>query len=279
MTDHRNQGLQPTDTPNILYKYVPFNKYSLRLLKDSEIWLASPGSFNDPFDSKLHYNYKVNNPTLRKKWAEGVVRDNNPGLTKSVIKSTAKDLLDDMDKDPNARLKWFEDYQEELTDSKFGIFSVSTKPDNLLLWAHYASDHQGFCVGIDTYQIGRVQLDFMKRKHLLELKRVEYSSKYPDINFYESMMSTDWANDIVRLLITKSIDWKYEEEYRLLSWDKSNVGVKLPKYAIREIVLGYRMKPHNKAVIHNLAIRELKHAELFAAGKSVGRFSLVLNRI
>lgn len=30
-----------------------------------------------------------------------------------------------------------------------------------------------------------------------------------------------------------------------------------PKHAIREIVLGYRMKPHNKAVVHNLANRDL----------------------
>ncbi|MCH7574468.1 MAG: DUF2971 domain-containing protein [Candidatus Marinimicrobia bacterium] len=279
MTDYRKQGLQPTDTPDILYKYVPFAKYSLRLLRHSEIWLASPRSFNDPFDSKLHYNYKVNDPVLRQKWAEGVVGGITPGLASTKRQLLAKKWLDDIDSDPDGHRQWFNDYQEKISDNKFGICSLTTKPDNLLMWAHYASDHEGFCVGFDTKHLGRVQWELMKKARLLELKRVDYSPKYPDINFYDSMMSSHWQNDMVNLLMTKSNHWKYEDEFRLLDWDQNNVILKLPHQAIRKVVMGCRIKPHNRAVIQNFVVRKLKHTQLLSAEKSPGRFLLDLKNI
>lgn len=31
----------------------------------------------------------------------------------------------------------------------FGILAITSKPDNLLMWAHYADSHTGFRVGLD----------------------------------------------------------------------------------------------------------------------------------
>jgi hypothetical protein len=41
--------------PEFLYKYRPHDQYSKSWILNEELFFASPGNFNDPFDSKVMY--------------------------------------------------------------------------------------------------------------------------------------------------------------------------------------------------------------------------------
>ena len=81
-----------------------------------------------------------------------------------------------------------------------GVFCLSAKCDDILMWSHYTDGHQGFCLAFEK--------DFYVKKP----KKVSYKRKYPLIAFTEKKRK-EWPR---KLLLTKSKRWKYEEEWRIL---------------------------------------------------------------
>jgi hypothetical protein len=75
-----------------------------------------------------------------------------------------------------------------------GVFCLTEDPLNLLMWSHYASEHKGLVVGFDTSNY------FFRQ----DLYKVTYKNqRIGDITDKE-------------LLTTKSNDWMYEKEFRLI---------------------------------------------------------------
>lgn len=80
-----------------------------------------------------------------------------------------------------------------------------TKPIyNTLLWAHYADGHKGFCIEYDF------STEF--RKRMISFNQI----KYGNIDLNKDLFTIKDA------FMTKSIDWKYENEVRLLSYDSNS---------------------------------------------------------
>jgi hypothetical protein len=44
--------------PPVLYKYAAFGKWTPSIFECNELYLSSPESFNDPFDSKIRFIYE-----------------------------------------------------------------------------------------------------------------------------------------------------------------------------------------------------------------------------
>jgi hypothetical protein len=115
----------------------------------------------------------------------------------------------------------------------YGIVCFNAKSENLLMWSHYASSHQGFMVEFDPNHNIFDPTAF---------GQVSYSSKRPSIEEVPY-----W-----RLLLTKSPEWSYECEYRLikdlrkLETAKRRDGrelpcTELPAGAVRAVYIGCRM--------------------------------------
>jgi hypothetical protein len=51
-------------SPKRLYKYRPFDVYTLRLLSEAEVFYADPASFNDPLDGSPTIQIDTDRPTL-----------------------------------------------------------------------------------------------------------------------------------------------------------------------------------------------------------------------
>jgi hypothetical protein len=73
-------------------------------------------------------------------------------------------------------------------------------PDSTLMWSHYAENHNGVCLefSVDDPVFGFAQ-------------EVTYLSSYPPWAPH-SLMSTEHPS----VLLTKSDDWRYEREYRII---------------------------------------------------------------
>lgn len=119
-----------------------------------------------------------------------------------------------------------------------GIYSLSKKIDNELMWAYYASGHCGYAIIFDTKVLSR-SFSFGDWGGMYDFD-IKYSSKLPrfDINKVTK-------NEIIKVLSCfvgyKSKAWAHEEEHRLV-FDKGGDCLKIDFRAIKGFVFGCRMK-------------------------------------
>lgn len=162
-----------------------------------------------------------------------------------VLKKTRKDLTEGKIKNILNRLRdngWVNDKHTELrTESiiknaikDIGVLCLTKKPDNLLMWAHYSKGHTGICLQFDHKEASKIYE---------KTDKVIYSTEYPKLNF-----AVDPENTWKKILFTKSVQWKYEEEWRLI--DLQGYGEKtLPSDLIKGIIFGMKMLEENKIKI------------------------------
>ena len=147
------------------------------------------------------------------------------------------------------------EYKElQETANRFRIACFGETPFSMLMWAHYANKHQGFCIEYET--------------PVLDEKNIEiYSNLFP-------IIYTDSRNDLANVslrwcatgelsnqdlwdfykygLLCKSIDWKYQQEWRLISYDNllTDEYSNCTFFKIKKVYLGNRMgKEDRKEII------------------------------
>jgi hypothetical protein len=273
--------LQPEDTPNILYKYRSFDAagYHLKIIEDSQLWFASARDFNDPFDSVLQFCFADRPRGIQMKWALDFVKRQRPHMNHKQRRRLACERLRDNKKDPG-HFERFKRNSIETNYDKFGICCLTPTKDDLLMWAHYSDYHRGFCIGIDTARLLEPQHHSLARKnHLLDLVKVIYADKVPEINFYESMLSNRRHQNIIDLLCTKSVHWSYEQEFRLIYWHHTNTALSIGQDIITEVHLGCRIEEKNRDKTLSLLDKKHSSATVFQAHKSETNFALEFEQI
>lgn len=92
---------------------------------------------------------------------------------------------------------------------KAGIYSLCTNYTNELLWSHYANAHKGFCIEYDIEKL--VQKYLISRS--VNQFQVKYKDKIPTLEIEDIKNSNIFLQ---KLLGTKSLSWKYEDEIRII---------------------------------------------------------------
>ena len=146
----------------------------------------------------------------------------------------------------------------EQVRTKFGIFSLSKTVFNELLWAYYANGHKGFCIEYDLEQLQKSLL----REHLHSLFNVQYKNETPE--FSMNSMPNNLVDDmqfIKCLIVTKSIVWKREEEFRIILYSSGLFGI-LPE-SVTGIYFGLRIPESDKKLIKTSLIgRNIKYYQM-----------------
>lgn len=75
-------------------------------------------------------------------------------------------------------------------------------PNHPLMWAHYADSHKGFCI---EYEVDQED----------SLWPVNYTTEPLQPSLYELLLCP--YETLIRILTTKSMEWQYEKEVRLIS--------------------------------------------------------------
>jgi hypothetical protein len=104
---------------------------------------------------------------------------------------------------------------QERFGARWGILSLSDTPTNLLMWAHYADSHRGFAVELDGLS------EFFHRGSPPSVVghpiAVTYARDRPALTMYTPEPTREFFDDAIRgALLTKSVDWSYEREYRVI---------------------------------------------------------------
>lgn len=252
------------DFPKTVYKYRSWsNIYHQQVLLKNEIFLASPESLNDPFDGSIPFRYKNEELTpdnIYKKTIE-VYKSTYPNMSNLELHEAASQVQQsgELEKDEY----WIKQMQgsEKRFHKEFGIFSTTTKNDNLLMWSHYADSHRGFCVGFDCKKLFW-NIDGMA-------SRVSYINNFPK----RSLFAKDTFFDFV-VLTSKSKDWEYESEFRYVSSQIKNRHLILPSQTIVEVILGCNITEVDKKAILEVLNKKLPHVKVFYANTNLESFNL-----
>ncbi|WP_374365900.1 DUF2971 domain-containing protein [Stutzerimonas sp.] len=211
------------------YKYLPFNEGSLNVLTQGTLKFTCPSDFNDPFDC-----YPAFDPSS----IENIAKL-RPDLFKAVGKaeglSPAKRLQrHGIYKTKIKRAVESGEYAKGLVQN-LGVCCLSRNPTSILMWSHYANNHTGFVVEFEIpmnaplpllTQIVPLPVVYQKRRPMLA---------WGDKNF-----------DIESYFLTKSEDWEYEAEERILT---SHEGPGFHPYSrshfLSSVIAGARMDEKN----------------------------------
>ncbi|MFQ1694493.1 DUF2971 domain-containing protein [Aeromonas veronii] len=101
-----------------------------------------------------------------------------------------------------------------------GVVSLSETQHNLLMWAHYADQHKGICIGYNSNVLENVTFpDFYKLPLTQKPLKVNYDIKKTfeyeyDIDFKNQ--NTLMKSILTKVLTMKGDDWIYEKEHRFI---------------------------------------------------------------
>ena len=115
--------------------------------------------------------------------------------------------------------------------SRYGVLSLTEDPLSVIMWAHYAQDHRGLCVELATR--GN---QFFGVAH-----QVRYLHAYPRFRALGAPMSKQYN----RIFLTKSPEWRYEHEWRLVT-DQGPGNHAFPPETLVRVIFGIRTPDADK---------------------------------
>ena len=260
-----------TASMNVLYKYCDQKGIKI-ILKTLELKLPYISDVNDPYECSPVFDCPDDKAAIEARCLSGLKQN---GITPPAgYRQTIKH--DEM------RENFIEGAKESLKaiNRTSCLLSVSKTARNTVMWAHYTEQHKGAVIGID---FDNVFPDTTMVDGIL-MHPVNCSKDRLKIN----VLSDSMLKEFEKVPFTKSIDWKYEEEFRSvfpvefmerlrqinLARLKCFKGkkawfLKLNPASIREVVFGLDTKDILKSKIRKLKKRQdLRHIELYKAEES-----------
>ncbi|ENE9528407.1 DUF2971 domain-containing protein [Vibrio parahaemolyticus] len=212
-----------------LFKYL--SSSNLQPLENRQFRFTQPIEFNDPFEVRPHFSamfgkhdivelinehkdtkfddlfydvpfYLKLFPRTWLKRAFLTLINSNPDIFRERMKEVEKKIS------PLAQDSW-----PAIISKDVGILCLSKNPENILMWSHYADSHSGVLVEFDEEseffnQSGISSDNKDIDKFYGKVLPVTYRRSRPTFEFFDK----SWPD----MFFTKSIDWAYEEEHRML---------------------------------------------------------------
>lgn len=199
------------------YKYRSFdNDRNIEALAENFIWASDIASLNDPYECSSQFLIEQEIKTVSRIFSIQLE-------AKQKIISAINDL--------------------KSQTNKVGIYSMSLDPLSPTMWASYAASERGFCIGYN--------IELLKKHHSAPLKvhecLVEYKDKEPSISLLDIR---DNNVLLTKLYATKSKEWQYEKEIRLIFDGKGKK--EYPWQSLNEIYFGIKSSEKNQQKIIEL---------------------------
>ena len=168
--------------------------------------------------------------------------------------------------DPKNSSENFSTIIKKSFDNKFGVLSLTQKPDNLLMWSHYSNSHTGFVIEFDQNSSFFNQC-INENDTIRKLKFVEYVSERPNITVLDNKAQDEekYLYTLANLFfLVKSSHWVYEEELRMVmpletankvltsEYGEEIYLFKFPPQMIKSIIFGSQAKKSTVNKINNL---------------------------
>jgi hypothetical protein len=191
-----------------LYHYDKFVEEHLRdLLSNQRIHLSNPVGFNDPWDCHVCFDMRRSvDPLYRRYLADSFSKQRDLRIPAHEVERIDRDLRE-------SEPFFIEMIQQRLSRlvrreviSGWRLYCLTPYPDNSLMWSHYADRHKGICLEFDA-----------KQMQSLHVHTVSYDESPPGMDPLALLSGNVSPENVARIFLTKSRDWSYESEYRLIA--------------------------------------------------------------
>jgi len=244
-----SQMVDDGQLPEYIYRMMKINQYLFDTLNNNEIWFSAPKDFNDPFDCDININIEGTKQEEIQEYFQKYLLNTIP-YDKRLTLENKKITIPVFERLIN-------DAAKRIINRK-GIACFLSNKDNILMWSHYADSHKGVCL---TYSI-KDDLDFFS-----PMKSVKYAKDYPQYNYLKQQ------NDFVEyMFFTKSKDWEYEGEVRVLKSKSGNY--KFKKTALKELIFGCRTSKKDINKIAKIIEKIYPETKIKIAKKKKSSFGL-----
>jgi len=215
-------------------KYYTIDTDFYNSILNNYLWFSDPNDFNDPYDVNPIFelpNYKEDDLNIL---AE--IIDKKGYLNGKTYNEIVKYYSN-----PDNLKKALKDFRDKFVPN-IGICCFSQTEDILLMWSHYANKHKGICL----------KFDMDKDEPFFKIPiKVDYLEKPPSFDFIHNREN---VGKTAQLFVgTKSIDWKYENEIRIVKYkqafDSFRGKINFNKSSLIEMIFGYKIE---KQTITNL---------------------------
>ncbi len=277
-----------------MYKYFTFNEHAITNILNNEFYMSHHELFNDPFEC----------------WCEILTgfpsKNEKSARLDNILNVWGFDDIEDTIAD-----EYYESYIASLVGSEPDIPTLinsaritcfSKRPDNLLMWSHYADGLRGFCLQFDpdiilhNNNIAKIyEVEYKEKPAIIDTAliaaladQIAYNSyaleSIKNLNMQTSYnqqlnQSVKYAEEIFRsMLATKPIDWIYEEELRIiyqsLSEGKQPEFMNYPRQAIKSVIFGEKMAEKHKNALQSLFFLDPYKIEFKTAKRDKGSFGI-----
>lgn len=194
--------------PNSFFKYTSAKYYIYDLIYDNLMFLPEINELNDPFEIQLFYDIeKIKNEFISK----------NRKVIKKVVgnETIEAEYVPDMNSEDMEELNNIIYDMNKYIKSKTSVVCLSERNDINPMWAHYADNHKGICIEYDLKNCDNLFLKTL----CFPIDYVEKNDNTHDLNSIIIHKDYDSSLFLFKTAITKSKDWEYEQEWRIIYLD------------------------------------------------------------
>lgn len=259
-----------------IYKYLDLEGGIIMLLNHT-IRLSNVARLNDPFDCyEGLIDYSLNEyweRQVRDKFAKEFIQPSH--ISKKECEKTLASAIEIMRNIDAERTNKFENYY---------VFSGTIDPLNNIMWSHYAKQHTGICIGINTIKL----MDYLFKKYdSIVSAKVNYCNKFIPIPLYEEKKENDPF--LYHIISTKFSGWRYEKEIRIGYIDTSfydspvhhykpqkYMDIEIPSEFIETIYIGHLLDeedPNLKKMI-DIVKEKYPHMKIYNMDIKKGTFKM-----
>jgi len=202
-----------------LYHYGKFDPtYLTTTLTESKVYCSDPASLNDPWDCRPSFaEHSLDEPSVLEDFIRWIFSFTP---TRAVTEAELLATQAEMRRNPKYRRGILERFTQDfwkMIPNRWRIYCLTPIPTSTLMWSHYADNHRGICLELET---GSRLGDPINP--LYGAQEVDYLADYPE---WAPHSLSDLGS---KALLIKSDEWEYEHEYRIIALAED---VQRPAYA------------------------------------------------
>jgi hypothetical protein len=224
------------EIPEVLYKYRDLSgsnrDYIRQTIVENKVWFSSPEDFNDPFDCKVHASFSGSRKAwerhmreLQKKYRPRLNRQQRQAEVARIFK------VEKRHKNPAVFANVISEVQQAYNE--WGVFCLSERNDDILMWSYYANGHRGICLGFAHRPTRPFGPAFP----------VMYSTELPQVNYLEG----DQLKQFRANFLTKALPWKHEREWRVIDRYRGRGVRQFKPESLVEVIMGAQLTEEDRA--------------------------------
>jgi hypothetical protein len=263
---------------DFLFKYC--DSRGIDILQSLRLRVTPPNQFNDPFEFMPKVDFCIDSADVEKwltdparlrpiweKTQTGMSFQDFHAACSAVFGKGSQEQLERTRKTLQELSVRDRDGVVDFISKTHALACYSEIPDNFLMWSHYTRGHKGVVVEFN------LKSDFFSQPS--NLMPVSYRSERASAVFDRDGFA--FNEHVLSVVRTKSLEWKYEQEWRqLFTLDtctkvhnpdgSADYYKPLPPDAIGSVMFGVRCLPETERTVCELIARaDLQHVRLWRA--------------